>query len=129
VVVIASTNRKDLLDPALLRPGRFDLLVELPLPDRQARLDILRIHSRQMPLADATCLEALADQTEGLSGADLESLCHRAAVLAIRAFLEQPAQAEAPAAAQGPGPDLTLDLLQIRKQHLQCALAERRRLQ
>jgi len=126
VVVVACTNRMDLLDPALLRPGRFDLLVELPLPDRQARLAILQIHTRRMPLVDSACLETLADQTEGLAGADLENLCHRAAVLAIRAFLEQ-LPAEQPALSAGPegSIDLPLDLLKIQEQHLQRALAER----
>jgi transitional endoplasmic reticulum ATPase len=128
VVVVASTNRMDLLDPALLRPGRFDLLVELPLPDRVARLAILQIHTRHMPLADPACLGALADQTEGLSGADLESLCRRAAMLAIRAFLEQSAAQGIPTAASEPDFDLALDLLQIQEQHLQGALAEQRRL-
>jgi transitional endoplasmic reticulum ATPase len=129
VVVVASTNRIDLLDPALLRPGRFDLLIELPLPDRQARLSILQIHTRHMPLADAMCLETLADRTEGLAGADLEGLCHRAAMLAIRDFLERAAERESPPAALERQPDLAVHLFRIEEQHLQRALAERRRRQ
>jgi transitional endoplasmic reticulum ATPase len=125
VVVVASTNRMDLLDPALLRPGRFDLLAELPLPDRQARLAILRIHTRQMPLADVTSLEMLANQTEGLAGADLESLCHRAAMLAIRAFLERCGETGSPSTPAEAWSDPSLDL-QIQPQHLERALAERR---
>ncbi len=89
VVVLAATNRLDRVDPALLRPGRFDFLVELPLPDRQARLEILHVHTRGMPLADDVNLEALAAVTEGQTGADLEGLCHRAALLAIREYLEE----------------------------------------
>lgn len=87
VVVLAATNRLDRLDPALLRPGRFDFLVELPVPDRDARLAILHIHARDIPLTDDVDLEVLADQTEGFVGTDLESICRRAALLAIREFL------------------------------------------
>jgi len=89
VVVIAATNRPDILDPALLRPGRFDRLIYVPPPDREARLEILRIHTRGMPLADDVNLEELADRTEGYTGADLEALCQTAAMLAIREHLER----------------------------------------
>ncbi|MBU1661037.1 MAG: CDC48 family AAA ATPase [Chloroflexi bacterium] len=89
VVVLAATNRLDRVDPALLRPGRFDFLVELPIPDRDARLSILHIHTRGMPLTGDVSLESLADQTEGFSGADLEGLCREAALQAIREFLER----------------------------------------
>jgi len=88
VVVLAATNRLDRLDPALLRPGRFDYLVALPLPDPQARLEILKIHTRMMPLDDDVDLQSLVLKTEGLAGADLEGLCHRAALLAIRELLD-----------------------------------------
>ncbi len=87
VVVLAATNRQDQIDPALLRAGRFDFLVELPVPDKRARLDILKIHTRDMPLAQGVDLEAIAEETEGAVGADLEDLCHRAALLAMRDFL------------------------------------------
>jgi transitional endoplasmic reticulum ATPase len=89
VVVLAATNRLDRVDPALLRPGRFDFLVELPLPDARARLEILNVHTREMPLSSEVSLESLASQTEGLTGADLEGLCHRAALLVIREYLEE----------------------------------------
>ena len=95
VLVLAATNRLDRLDPALLRPGRFDLLVELPMPDRQARRAILEVHTGSMPLAEDVKLESLAAETEGLTGADLEALCREAAMLAIREFLARE-QAEAP---------------------------------
>jgi len=88
VLVLAATNRIDRVDPALLRPGRFDFLVELPLPDHKARLAILKVHTRSMPLADEVDLDSLAATTEGFVGADLEGLCRRAALLAIREFLQ-----------------------------------------
>jgi transitional endoplasmic reticulum ATPase len=87
VVVLAATNRPELVDPALLRPGRFDLLVALPPPDRAARLAILEVHTRKMPLAADVDLPRLAGVSEGLTGADLEGLCRRAALAAIRDHL------------------------------------------
>ncbi len=87
VVVLAATNRQDRLDPALLRPGRFDYRVTLSLPDEEARLAILRIHLRGTPLAEDVDLAALASATDGMVGADLAGLCRRAAVSAIREFL------------------------------------------
>jgi transitional endoplasmic reticulum ATPase len=84
VVVIAATNRPDILDPALLRPGRFDKLIYVPPPDRRARLEILRIHTRRVPLAEDVDLEVIADRTEGYSGADLEALVREAAMIALR---------------------------------------------
>jgi transitional endoplasmic reticulum ATPase len=88
VVVLAATNRLDRLDPALLRPGRFDYLVALPLPDQKARLGIFKVHTRGMPLSDDVDLDFLAAKSEGLAGADLEGTCHRAALLAIRELLD-----------------------------------------
>ena len=90
VLVLGATNRMDTLDPALLRPGRFDVLLELPAPDLKARRAILGVHSRKMPLLPDVDLEALASLTEGFVGADIEGLCRRAAALAIREFLEHP---------------------------------------
>ncbi|BES81563.1 CDC48 family AAA ATPase [Pyrodictium abyssi] len=84
VVVIAATNRPDILDPALLRPGRFDRLIYVPPPDKKARLEILRIHTRKMPLADDVDLEKIAEKTEGYTGADLEAVCREAAMIAVR---------------------------------------------
>jgi transitional endoplasmic reticulum ATPase len=84
VVVIGATNRPDILDPALLRPGRFDRLVYVPPPDRAARLEILKVHTRRMPLAEDVDLERIADATEGYTGADLAALCREAAILALR---------------------------------------------
>ena len=84
VVVIGATNRPDILDPALLRPGRFDRLVYVPPPDKAARLEILKVHTRRMPLAEDVDLERIAETTEGYTGADLAALCREAAILALR---------------------------------------------
>ena len=84
VVVIGATNRPDILDPGLLRPGRFDRLILIPAPDKKARLEIFKIHTRDMPLAKDVNLEELADITEGYSGADIEALCKEAGMLALR---------------------------------------------
>jgi transitional endoplasmic reticulum ATPase len=88
VVVIAATNRPDILDPALLRPGRFDRLVYIPPPDKQSRLSILKIHTRKVPLASDVDLDKLAEMTEGYTGADLEALVREAVMLALREKLE-----------------------------------------
>ncbi len=84
VVVIAATNRPNLLDPAILRPGRFDRLVYIGSPDRKGRLKIFRIHTKDTPLADDVDLETLADITEGYVGADIESVCREAVMIALR---------------------------------------------
>ncbi len=84
VVVLAATNRPDVLDPALLRPGRFDRHVVLNLPDRVARRAILDIHARDLPLAHPGDLDAMADGTPGFSGADLKNLLNEAAIQAAR---------------------------------------------
>jgi transitional endoplasmic reticulum ATPase len=84
VLVIGATNRADILDPAVLRPGRFDGVIFVPPPDTNARLEILRVHTRAMPLADDVSLEKLADGTEGFSGADIEGLVREAAMAAVR---------------------------------------------
>ncbi|MEQ9609519.1 MAG: ATP-dependent zinc metalloprotease FtsH [Kiloniellaceae bacterium] len=85
VIVLAATNRPDVLDPALLRPGRFDRHVTLELPDREAREAILKVHTRKMPLAGDVNLATLASATPGFSGADLKNLVNEAAMAAARA--------------------------------------------
>jgi transitional endoplasmic reticulum ATPase len=90
VMVLASTNRPDLIDPALLRPGRFDFVLELPEPDVNTREAILRVHTRSKPLAKDVSLAELAQETDGLVGADLASICQKASLLAIREFLASP---------------------------------------
>ncbi len=84
VIVMAATNRNDVLDPALLRPGRFDRRVVLDLPDRADREAILKIHARKKPLAEDVVLEVIAERTPGFSGADLYSLMNEGAILAAR---------------------------------------------
>jgi transitional endoplasmic reticulum ATPase len=83
VFVIAATNRPDMLDRALLRPGRFDKLLLIPIPDEKARRMIIGVHSKNMPLVDVD-LDDLASRTEGYVGADLENLCREAALIALR---------------------------------------------
>jgi cell division protease FtsH len=85
VILIAATNRPDVLDPALLRPGRFDRQVVVPLPDIRGRAKILQVHARKVPLAKDVDLEVIAKGTPGFSGADLENLINEAALLAARA--------------------------------------------
>ncbi|NPA05546.1 MAG: CDC48 family AAA ATPase, partial [Crenarchaeota archaeon] len=87
VIVIAATNRPNALDPALRRPGRFDREIEIPLPDKKGRLEILQIHTRSMPLAEDVDLERLAEMTRGFTGADLAALCREAAMHALRRYL------------------------------------------
>ena len=84
VIVIGATNRPDLMDPAILRPGRFDRLIYVPPPDEKSRLQILKIYTQKMPLAEDVSLEKIASMTEGYSGADLESLCREAGMAVLR---------------------------------------------
>lgn len=84
VLVMGATNRSDLLDPALLRPGRFDRIVQVDLPDKAGRLQILQIHARNKPLAEDVSLDKVAAETHGFSGAHLENLLNEAAIGALR---------------------------------------------
>ncbi|WP_213993096.1 AAA family ATPase [Sodalis sp. dw_96] len=84
VVILAATNRPELIDKALLRPGRFDFVVDLPMPDLVARLAILQSHCRHRPVDPNVDIGGLAARTANMTGADLQSLCQRAALLAIR---------------------------------------------
>jgi vesicle-fusing ATPase len=84
LLVIGATNRADLLDPAILRPGRFDRIVHVELPDRDGRLQIVKLHTRNKPLADDVDLDLIARETFGFSGAHIESLANEAAILAMR---------------------------------------------
>jgi transitional endoplasmic reticulum ATPase len=109
VTVLAATNRPDKVDPALLRPGRFDLVIEMGLPDQAARAAIFAIHLRRLPLEAGVSAEALAARLEGFAGADIEGLCRRAALAAIRAHL-----------AAGGAPETLL----VRGEHFEQALGE-----
>ena len=84
VVVIAATNRPDIMDPALTRAGRFDKLIYIPSPDKESRTQILKVHTKNMPLAEDVSLETIAERTEGYVGADLENLCREAGMTAYR---------------------------------------------
>ncbi len=88
VVVIGATNRPNLIDPALLRPGRFDELIYVTVPDEAGRRHILGIHTKRMPLADDVDLDAIAARTERFTGADLEDLVRRAGLMALRAHID-----------------------------------------
>ena len=84
VILLAATNRPDVLDPALLRPGRFDRQIVVDMPDLKGREGILRVHAKKLPLADEVELQLIARGTPGMSGADLENICNEAALLAAR---------------------------------------------
>ena len=114
LVVIGATNRRDVIDPALLRPGRLETHVEVPRPDRDARREILAIHTRGKPLAGDVDLGALADDLAGATGADLEALAREAGMAAIR---------EAVAAADGDAAAVDPDAVVIERDHLEAARA------
>jgi len=88
VVVLAATNRLDLVDPAILRSGRFDLLFELSLPDEEIRLKIFKIHTKNKPLAQNVDLTKLAKETDGRTGSDIEFVCRKASMFAVREYIE-----------------------------------------
>ena len=89
IVVIAATNRPDILDPALLRPGRFDNILEIPLPDEETRMEILKIHTKRMPLDKSINLEAINEKLQNMTGADIEGIAREAGMSAIRAKREK----------------------------------------
>src|SRR5215510_13808035 len=114
VVVLAATNRLDIVDAALLRAGRFDFVLELPLPDTAARLEIFKVHTRGKPLAPDVDLAALAGAaSEGRSGADIELVCRKASLAAIRDFL-----------ASQTGRPATLEGFAVRAEHFCAAMRE-----
>lgn len=88
VAIIAATNRPDILDAGLMRPGRFDRHIKVDLPNEDARLSIFKVHTEDMPLADDVSLEKLAKQTDGYVGADIEAVCREAAMLTLRNNLD-----------------------------------------
>ena len=88
MAIIAATNRPDILDAGLMRPGRFDRHIQVKEPDEEARLAIFKVHTKDMPLADDVDLKKLAKNTDGYVGADIEAVCREAAMLALRDDLE-----------------------------------------
>ncbi|MCX8173270.1 MAG: CDC48 family AAA ATPase [Thermoplasmata archaeon] len=89
VVVIAATNRPDIIDPAVLRPGRFDRLIYVPMPGNEERLSILKIHTKNMPLAEDVKIERIVELTENYNGADLAAVVQKASYLAMREYLNE----------------------------------------
>ncbi|MBU0762010.1 MAG: AAA family ATPase, partial [Candidatus Altiarchaeota archaeon] len=87
VIVIGATNRPDIIDPSLMRPGRFDRMILVPSPDKKAREEIFKVHTKDMPLK-AVNTEELAKLTDGYTGADIEALCREAAMEAIRESID-----------------------------------------
>lgn len=106
-VILAATNKIDMVDPALLRPGRFDLFLQIPYPDENALLQILKIHTRGKPLARDVNLKGMVGMIKGFSGADVQLLCQRASIIAIREHLKR-----------GKG------VLRVRQAHFEEALKE-----
>lgn len=117
VVVLSATNRLDLVDPAILRSGRFDILLELPKPDEKTREEIFKIHTKSKPLAKEVDLKELAGKIEGKVGADIEFICRKASMLAIRKYIEK--QKSLPDRQTGKNQNLEL---KISKQHFEEAL-------
>lgn len=113
VLVLAATNRPDMLDPAVLRPGRFDEIVEIPLPDQSGRKAIFDVHLRNKPFEAGITSSQLAVRTEGFNGADIASVCNRAALSAVRRAVEE--QKEKPSAKEK---------VQIRASDIEAALQE-----
>jgi transitional endoplasmic reticulum ATPase len=87
IVVIGATNRADMIDQAILRPGRFDRMIYIPDPDFDARKEIFKIHTREKPLAGNVKMDKLAKETEGFSGADIAAVCNEAVMLSIREYV------------------------------------------
>ncbi|MCL4533853.1 MAG: CDC48 family AAA ATPase [Bacteroidetes bacterium] len=111
VVILAATNRPDIIDPALLRPGRFDFLIKLPVPDAETRRAIFDVHTRGKPLAPDVDLDSLCQACDGLVGADIEALCRLATMQAIRDYVEQ-------------DPDLKkMEEFQISHKHFEAAMS------
>jgi transitional endoplasmic reticulum ATPase len=111
VMVIAATNRPDILDPAMLRPGRFDRLIYVPAPDEDSRLEILKIYTKDMPLADDVDLNSLAQETKGYSGADIASLCREAGMHVLRnSTIYKVSMESFRRAMETIGPSLTLEM-------------------
>jgi len=112
VVILAATNRPDILDPAILRPGRIDRMIYVSEPDEEARYQIFKIHTKNMPLADDVDLRKLASLTKGYSGADIESVCREAALIALRRDINSKAVtlADFEEALEKIGPSITPDM-------------------
>ncbi|HEC75883.1 MAG TPA: AAA family ATPase [Thermoplasmatales archaeon] len=112
VTVIAATNRPDIIDPALLRPGRFDRLIYIPPPDKEARKEIFKIHTKKKPLAKDVNIEEFAEKTEGYTGADIAAICNEAVMASIREYIQKSKEFKKE----------DMKKLKIRKKHFEEAL-------
>jgi len=119
VLVLAATNRKDLIDSAILRPGRFDFILEFPLPDEKARQEIFRVHTKGKPLAPDIALDVLAQETEGMAGSDIAAICQEASMVAIRELIKPSPK---PSPLKGEGKERVEDKLQISRKHFTVAI-------
>jgi transitional endoplasmic reticulum ATPase len=111
VVILAATSRPDVLDPALLRAGRFEVRLEMPIPTTEGRRSIFAVHCKDKPLADDVNLDELAQSTEGFVGSDIEAVCRRASMESIRRFVE------------GGAPDRDASGMRIERDHFEVAIA------
>jgi transitional endoplasmic reticulum ATPase len=112
VVVLAATNRPDLVDRSLLRPGRFDRLIYIPLPDKTSRKKIIKIHLSKMPISGDVTIKWLAEATDNYTGADIDALCREAGMLALREHIRPGMSKE----------ELILDRIGVEKNHFKSAL-------
>jgi transitional endoplasmic reticulum ATPase len=129
--IIGATNRPDILDPGIMRPGRLDQLIYIPLPDRESRISIFKANLRKSPIADDISMEKLADATEGFSGADITEICQRAAKNAIRdsitAGIERQKRVEAGELTQEEADALPDPVPYITKAHFEASMSKARR--
>lgn len=130
VFIIGATNRPDIIDGAVMRPGRLDQLIYIPLPDEKSRMSILKAALRKSPIAKDVDVDFLAKATHGFSGADLTEICQRACKLAIRESIEKDMQRERERAAQGGDTEMETDydpVPEIRRDHFEEAMKHARR--
>merc|ERR1712226_936302 len=129
--IIGATNRPDILDPGIMRPGRLDQLIYIPLPDKESRISIFKANLRKSPIADDLKLEKLADVTEGFSGADITEICQRAAKNAIRdsitAQIERQKRVEAGELSQEEADALPDPVPCITRLHFEASMSKARR--
>lgn len=129
--IIGATNRPDILDPGIMRPGRLDQLIYIPLPDRDSRVSIFKANLRKSPISDDIRIEQLADATEGFSGADITEICQRAAKTAIRdsitAGIERQKRVEAGELSQAEANALSDPVPAITKAHFEASMSKARR--
>lgn len=129
--IIGATNRPDILDPGIMRPGRLDQLIYIPLPDKDSRISIFKANLRKSPVADDITLEQLADVTDGFSGADITEICQRAAKNAIRdsiaAEIERQRRVEAGELTQEEADELPDPVPCITRSHFEASMSKARR--